>query len=172
MNFFTFFAILAVFIVSSESFRLEENGIDDRIVGGDIAWPGQFPHTVSLRKRAQKHDTVFWRHICTGSILNHRWILSAAQCTPDKYPNISNLAIAAGGHPEKNDTRIYYLDRIVNHPAYDYYLHTNDISLLRTNDWIQFTRYARAIPISARPVGAGANTVVVGWENAYKDVRE
>lgn len=46
--------------------------IKDRIIGGENARPGQFPYQVSLQCGN--------RHICGGSILNEKYILTAAHC--------------------------------------------------------------------------------------------
>lgn len=43
-----------------------------RIVGGGDAESGQFPYQISLRNRNS--------HTCGGSILNEKWILTAAHC--------------------------------------------------------------------------------------------
>lgn len=49
--------------------RADEEG---KIVGGQKADDGAFPHQVSLRRKN--------RHFCGGSIINEHWILTAAHC--------------------------------------------------------------------------------------------
>lgn len=167
MNFFTFFTILAITLVSCESFRLdsiEANVNNDRIIGGSTARRGQFPYTVALRGRITlSNNTIVWRHMCGGSILNNRWILSAAHCTLQQFSNVLNVIAVAGGHHILNDGRIYRLDRIINHPRYSTANKNNDISLLRTNEQIQFNNFVRQISLRRQFVDAGVASIVSGW---------
>ena len=50
--------------------------ISTLIVGGQKATKGQFPWIASVEKNIGKG----WKHICSGSILNEYFILTAAQC--------------------------------------------------------------------------------------------
>lgn len=163
MTLYTLFAILAVFVGTSLSFRLDasvdKNFENNRIIGGSTAGPGQFPYMASLRR----YDTVIWRHLCGGSILSNRWILSAASCTFGIYSKPSNLVVVVGAHHIQNGGRIYYLERIVNHPQHNNSIFKNDISLLRTNETIQFNDVIRPIRLRRRFVDAGVASTVSGW---------
>lgn len=169
MNFSTLLAILAVMITSSECFSqnsLEENIDDDRIVGGKTAKPGQFPYMVSLRNLAQLNcssNVTTWNHRCGGSLLNDRWILSAAQCTRYEFSNASNVVIVVGAHHIQNDGKLYGLDRIVNHPKYNTLNYRYDICLLRTNKTIQFNDFVQPIPLRKQFVGADVAATLSGW---------
>lgn len=162
------FAILAVINGLSESFHLDFLVNDDRITGGQTAKPGQFPCQVSIRelgRRNKNQITGYFRHRCGGSVISRRWIVSAAQCTQVDSSNFSRLAVALGAHHIKNDGRIYLLDRIVNHPAYnaDDGNGRYDISLLRTCEMIQFSNLVQLITLSRRFVNEGAVAIVSGW---------
>uniref|UniRef100_A0AAR2LHR6 Peptidase S1 domain-containing protein n=1 Tax=Pygocentrus nattereri TaxID=42514 RepID=A0AAR2LHR6_PYGNA len=47
-------------------------GLRSRIVGGNVAVPGQHPWQVSLQYQNQ--------YLCGGSLITHQWIVTAAHC--------------------------------------------------------------------------------------------
>lgn len=171
MNFLAPFAISAVINGWSESFHLDslvETINSDNISGGQTAKPGQFPHQVSIRELGRRNDNQtfgYFRHRCGGSVISSRWIISAAQCTQVNSSQVSRLAVALGAHHIQNDGRIYLLDRIVNHPAYnaDDGDGRNDLSLLRTFETIQFNNFVQVIQLSRRFVSGDTVATVSGW---------
>lgn len=152
------------------SFRLNSGSINsDRIIDGETAKRGQFPHQVSLRFKLTEHF-----HRCGGSIISDRWILTAAHCTLREYGNLTNSVIVVGAHNVSGngndsgkfdgDGISYDLRRIVKHPKFVYgIVGMNDLSLLQTSKAIQFNQFIKPIPIRKRFLDSGATVTVSGW---------
>ena len=49
--------------------------LDARIIGGEVSEIGQFPYVVGFY-----YDKGQTRSFCGGSLLNDKWILTAAHC--------------------------------------------------------------------------------------------
>lgn len=124
----------------------------ERVAGGKDAARGQFPYQVSLRISQNKH-------LCGGSILNKRWVLSAAHCLEHlKQPKDVNVAtgtvLISGGD-------IYPVEKIILHEKY--HVPDNDIALLKTSKDIQFDEFTQPIslPISSQQIYSRG--VASGW---------
>jgi chymotrypsin len=110
-----------------------EDGSDNYIVGGLVAKKNEFPWQASI----QVYTTQLgWfkskQHICGGSILNDRWIVTAAHCI---IPNIArqDYRIVAGSqYAMKNEdtTQERQVARIYVHPKWDAVRVQNDIALI------------------------------------------
>lgn len=165
MNLVAFFAISAAIVCSIRSFHL--NSLEeDRIIGGETAKPGQFPYQVSLRQISKKNDTAPVRYLfrCGACLISIRWIISGADCTAHKsFSNASNMLIVVGAHHRANDGKMYRLDRIVNHPTFDWKNLRGDISLMRTIDKIQFNKAVQPIALRKGFVKEGVTTIFAGW---------
>lgn len=163
MNFCTLLAVFAV-IGSSVSFRLDssaDNINSDRIINGSFASPGQFPYMVSVRRNGFG-DTEWRRHICGGSLISNRWVISAARCVHQSF--VRQYWIAVGAHHLFSDGAAYRVSRVVNHPGFSGTpLLRNDISLIQTDAPIHFTDRIRPIPLSRQFVGAGVASIASGW---------
>lgn len=133
---------------------------DQRIVGGLTAERGQFPFIVSLRSIKRDSNETRPTHFCGGSILNERWILSAAHCM--SYGE-NNTFVQVGAHHVLTDGVQHTVRRIISHTGYDSTLLFHDIALLELNEPVQFNRYARPIAVETKFIGAGENATIAGW---------
>lgn len=61
---------IVLFVIFAIVLGASAETVEQLIVGGNDAAPGQFPYFVSFRYGA------IWQHGCGGGILNRRWILS------------------------------------------------------------------------------------------------
>lgn len=150
--------LIAIALVLTTTFGLQLT--TDRIFGGEEAEPGQFPHQVSLR--LQRNDT--FRHICGGSIISNRFILTAAHCYPQIFPNISDYRVVVGAHKNNgNDGQAYDVRRFVRHEQYNGTLHIHDIGLIEVNTTIQFSQGVAPIPLRRTFVDGVVRAITSGW---------
>lgn len=142
----------------------------ERIFQGEYAQRGQFPYQVSLQRRSllwnlttDFNETVY-RHICSGAIVNDRWVVTAAQCVQSPI-TVRNLLIVAGAHHLHGDGIRYPLMKIVTHPGYSALAlpRDNDIALLRTRRKIQLNDRIRPISLGRSFVTGGVTGIVSGW---------
>ncbi|KAK7889718.1 hypothetical protein WMY93_025278 [Mugilogobius chulae] len=102
----------------------------NRIVGGNISKPGQFPWQVSLHSQGM--------HRCGGSLITNQWILTAAHCVYgsaipdlwDVYAGISELP-GYGVNPLQ-------VDRIIHHHRYRPHWPIYDIALMKLHTPLVF----------------------------------
>ena len=66
-----------------------------RVMGGHNAEVGEFPFIVSLQVKDAEHSKK--RHLCGGSILNERWILTAGHCVKGLL-RFKHVFVVAGKH--------------------------------------------------------------------------
>lgn len=139
----------------------------ERIIGGEVATRGQFPYQVSLRYARvawdpeQQVNRTRYFHSCGGSILNPRWIITAAHCT---QRGIRGMYVITGAlNINDTDGVRYPVEQIINHPDYGNgeSLHS-DISLIRVRWAIQYNERVQPIKISRRVATEGM-AVVSGW---------
>ncbi|XP_076801289.1 uncharacterized protein LOC143445835 [Clavelina lepadiformis] len=143
-----------------------------RIVGGSEALPHSWPWAISInyvKMQNGRYNYNFWK--CGGSVIDKRWILTAAHCfaNGNTLEKESKYQVAIGIHDQRDMNglygNIYKIDRIVHHPQYDDYRNKFDIALLYLDRDIQYRREvapvclpnADVIPATARECW------VVGW---------
>ena len=96
-------------LVTSALLRVAKADDIDGIVGGTMATPGQFPHQISLQS--------YGSHICGGSIISDRHILTAAHCVEG---STSGLTVVTGTLHTRNrgEGERHSINSIRLHPSY------------------------------------------------------
>lgn len=132
---------------------------NERIIGGEEAAIGQFPHQVSLRARGGT------AHYCGGSIIAPRFILTAAHCAQGPVSIPANVTVVVGARLITSGGVPYPVDKIINHPYYSQTVLRNDIAVIRTARNIAFTQNIKAIalPTTDLPAAGNVPAFLSGW---------
>ena len=132
-----------------------------RIIGGENAQECAWPWIVSIRDNS--------RHNCGGTILNSRWILTAAHCF-DWAQSLVGLNIVAGSllrKPLSSNAQVRFIFQLFSYPYYNGKTRKNDITLLRLRTPLNLTgNSVRPICLPRRsPPQPVDNTtmVIIGW---------
>ncbi|KAL7306645.1 hypothetical protein TKK_0001324 [Trichogramma kaykai] len=127
-----------------------------RIIEGEFALPGQFPHQVSIQDLSGDNCT---RHVCGGSIIDEWHILTAAHCvTSNLFHEFNNkpITIVAGTIDLLNRTSAVYHDVELIFMPHSYTLngyeeYKDDIAILKLRDPLSLDShpYLRAVKLPA-----------------------
>lgn len=132
----------------------DDSNSGNRIVGGDDATLGQFPYQVSLR------DVEVKDHICGGSILTSRFILTAEHCTRHQQPK--DIVAVVGAVRLTEGGIVIRLNKITAHENYTDF-GNYDVSLIRTQDEIIFTDTVQPIALPTHDTGDDVRAILCGW---------
>ncbi|XP_059484211.1 trypsin-1-like [Neocloeon triangulifer] len=134
---------------------------DGRIVGGIEAVPHSMPWMALLV--SQERD---YAPFCGGSIINDRYVLTAAHCY-DKKILIEDIKIIIGEHDRCRQDRVTVImsvDKMIIHPAFRQVDFFADIMLLRLSMRITFNRVIRPICLPPQGLSFENNWAIVsGW---------
>uniref|UniRef100_A0A3F2YXL9 trypsin n=1 Tax=Anopheles funestus TaxID=62324 RepID=A0A3F2YXL9_ANOFN len=134
-----------------------QNGVGHRIVGGFEIDVSETPYQVSLQ--------YFNSHRCGGSVLNNKWVLTAAHCTIGI--SASSLAVRLGSSRHASGGTVVRVARTLEHPNYDDNTIDYDYSLLELESELTFSDLVQpvALPEQDEAVEDGTMTTVSGWGN-------
>jgi secreted trypsin-like serine protease len=135
-------------------------GGDERIIGGNVADPADWPYAVAL-------TTPEGAQFCGGSVISPDAVLTAAHCMYafGKKVDPNSLEVITG-RPDLEDTgegQVLAVDKLFVHPKYKT-LARHDVAVLRLDDPTTATPAVLPTPAENRKAtGNGDKLRVAGW---------
>lgn len=127
--------------------------LDGKIVGGEEADIHDYPYQVSLR--------FLGAHMCGGSILNKRFIVTAAHCT--EGTEVRDLSVHAGSSNKETGGQVISVANVYRHPDYSTTTHDYDVSVLELKKDLELNENVQPIQLTQSELPAGELAVCTGW---------
>merc|ERR1712212_399042 len=132
-----------------------------RIVGGEDAYYGEFPHQIALLRGGPSGSLM-----CGGSIVSSNMVVTAAHCCDGQ--SASRLGVAVGSHKlhsTDSDQENIQVKRVIQHEDYDSWTINNDICLLELESSVTMGSHVAAIalPSANEEYSEGTMCTVTGW---------
>ncbi|XP_051156162.1 chymotrypsin-2-like [Leptopilina boulardi] len=152
--------LLIIGILSiSHAYILKTNSLEPRIINGTDAKIGEFPYMVSLQ------SLHFNDHICAGSIISSRYVLTAAHCVI--LQSRRNMKVVSGSLKINEPKSIHYIEKIIFHKKVKYKSKSweNDIALVRVIESFKTSKTIKPItlPKPKMIIKDNQKAVISGW---------
>ncbi|XP_054337930.1 putative serine protease 46 isoform X1 [Pongo pygmaeus] len=139
-----------------------QTNVSCRVVKGKLVEVGKWPWQVSI--------LFLGTYICSGSLIHHQWVLTAAHCLQrSKDPSLYSVMVGVHQLPG-NGTQLL-LTRMVIHKDFSN-LMSQDIALLKLRDSISWSPFVQPVclpNIKFKP-SIGSLCWVIGWGTTGKKV--
>ncbi|XP_054844503.1 acrosin-like [Eublepharis macularius] len=134
-----------------------------RVIGGTNALPGTWPWMVSIQIPTRNG----YRHVCGGSLISPRWVLTAAHCfLQKKFLEHWKLVIGATQLSQPGpDVLERTIKNLVEHEQYQQRRSLNDVALMELNEPVNCTDYTQpaCLPDSDVDISTLTHCYVSGW---------
>ncbi|XP_047526427.1 anionic trypsin-2-like isoform X3 [Pieris napi] len=145
--------VFIILFYSSSGLKLGIHSADPKIVGGDDAPDGAIKYQVSLQNVGS--------HFCGGSIIDKKWVVTAAHCTIDRPTKSFKVAVGINKLSDKGTE--YTPDKVIIHEKFDRKLFTNDISLVKIEPGIELNDRVNPVGLPTTNTDSGATLTLTGW---------
>lgn len=157
----TFFSATAATAGEPVLLPAEAKGVSSRIVGGELAPEGSWPSQVFVNPAGE--------YVCGGTLIEPRWIITAAHCVDDESVTAENTPVALG-QKTAPFSNLQELTHIRVSPGYDSYSILNDIALLRLAKPSSLPTARVISPGQAALLQPGTPAYIAGWgTTCYKE---
>merc|ERR1712127_227613 len=133
-----------------------------KIVGGEDASYGEFPHQIMLLRGGPDGSLM-----CGGSLVSPNMVVTAGHCCDGQSAN--RLGIRVGNHhlyEDDPDQMDFPVKKVMLHEDYDSWTITNDICMIEIDGQADFSSSvigAISLPSSGKEYDAGTQCTVSGW---------
>lgn len=137
-----------------------------RIVGGQEAEPHTHPWIASLTDERLKL-------FCGGSLINDRYILTAAHCLPGKTPETVRVIMGHHDFLRLKDATVFLVDKLISYPNYTASDPNQrfDLALIRLKEKVLFNQHIQPVCLPGRKLGREFDLLVAaGWGQLGEDL--